>query len=187
MGIAAILVASASVLTTALDAAAAEQARVTFAKDVAPILQEHCQICHRARAFSPMSLMTYKETRPWARSIKEKVLLRAMPPWFIDKHAGVQHFSNDISLSEREIATIVKWVDSGAAEGDASDMPPRPQFPDDKAWQIGKPDLIVRLPRDLTKEVKGPDWWPVVQVDPGLTEDRYISKQSRLFRLRAIP
>jgi hypothetical protein len=80
------------------------QAQVTFTKDVAPILAERCQICHRAGTFAPMSLMTYQEARPWAKLIKQKVIAREMPPWFIDKNVGLQHFSNDVSLTDQEIA-----------------------------------------------------------------------------------
>jgi len=158
----------------AIAAASAAQAQVTFTKDVAPILQERCQICHRAGTFAPMSLVTYEQARPWAKSIKQKVVAREMPPWFIDKNIGVQHFSNDVSLTDQEIATIVKWVDNGAPEGNKADMPPPRQFPDGQAWQIGKPDLIVTLPKDVVVKAKGPDWWPDILVDPGLTEDRYI-------------
>src|ERR1700682_3721566 len=126
-----------------MTAAAPAQQQVTFTKDVAPILQERCQVCHRVGTFAPMSLMTYQEARPWAKSIKQKVVAREMPPWFIDKNVGVQHFSNDVSLTDQEIATIVNWVDSGAPEGKPTDMPPPRQFPDGQVWQIGKPDLIV--------------------------------------------
>jgi hypothetical protein len=168
-----ILVASATVVFGVAGAAAAE-APVTFTKDVAPILQERCQVCHRAGTFAPMSLVTYEQARPWARAIKQKVLAREMPPWFIDKNIGVQHFSNDVSLTDQEIATIVKWVDAGAPQGNASDMPPPRQFPDGALWQIGQPDLIVTLPKDVVVKAKGADWWPDILVDPGLTEDRYI-------------
>src|SRR5690348_14679157 len=89
---------------------------VTFTKDVAPILQEKCQTCHRAGTNAPMSLGTYQEARPWAKSIKAKVAAREMPPWFIEKNVGVQHFENDESLTEQEIATLVKWVDDGAVQ-----------------------------------------------------------------------
>src|SRR5439155_24481725 len=141
--------------TTAMAAQAAfpntqaSQEQATFTRDVAPILQNRCQVCHRPNTFAPMSLVTYEEARPWAKSIKQKVLAREMPPWFIDKNIGVQHFSNDASLTDQEIATIVRWVDSGAPEGNASDMPPPRQFPDGQAWQIVKPDLIVTLPKDV--------------------------------------
>src|SRR5262249_41401891 len=106
------------VLVTLLFAVSASaqsaQSQVTFTKDVAPILQARCQICHHPSTFAPMSLMTYEEARPWAKSIKEKVLMREMPPWHLDKNVGVQYFSNDISLTDEQIATIAKWVDGGA-------------------------------------------------------------------------
>jgi mono/diheme cytochrome c family protein len=147
---------------------------VTFAKDVAPIFQQHCQVCHRPGSIAPMSLITYAETRPWARSIKQKVLVREMPPWFIDKNVGVQHFSNDRSLTDKEIETIAAWVDAGAPEGNPADMPPPRRFADAETWQIGKPDIIVSLPTDFIVKAKGPDQWPDILTDPGLTEDRYI-------------
>ena len=148
--------------------------QVTFSKDVAPIFAEHCQVCHRANTFAPMSLMTYQEARPWAKSIKAKVAAREMPPWFIDKGVGIQHFSNDVSLSDQDIATIVRWVDGGALEGNSKDMPPARQFPNEQVWQIGKPDVIVTLPKDVIVKAKAPDQWPDILVDPGLTEDRYV-------------
>ena len=95
----------------------------TFAKDVAPILQEKCQACHRAGSMAPMSLVTYEETRPWAKSIKQRVVTRNMPPWHIDKTVGIQQFQNDISLSDEQIGLIARWVDAGAPLGDPKDMP----------------------------------------------------------------
>src|SRR6266849_4518890 len=100
------------------------QPSVTCTKDVAPTFQNNCQVCHRPGSIAPMSLLTYEEARPWARSIKQKVLAREMPPWFIDKNVGVQHFANDRSLTEQEMATTPKWVDSGAPQGNPADMPP---------------------------------------------------------------
>src|SRR5205809_6251194 len=129
--------------------ALATQDQVTFAKDVAPILQNRCQVCHRPGTFAPMSLVTYEETRPWAKSIKQKVVTREMPPWFIDKNVGVQHFSNDVSLTDTEIAAIVKWVDTGAPQGNPADMPPAREFPDLNRLQFGEPTLVVSLPEDL--------------------------------------
>src|SRR5947207_12284793 len=90
----------------------------TFTKDVAPILQDKCQACHREGYIAPMSLVTYEETRPFARSIKTRVAARQMPPWHIDKTVGIQHFKNDRSLSSEQIDTIVRWVDAGAPKGD---------------------------------------------------------------------
>src|SRR5258708_7883386 len=147
---------------------------VSFGKDVVPILADHCQVCHRSGTFAPMSLMTYEEVRPWARSIKQKVAAREMPPWYIDKTLGVQHFSNDVSLSDLEIATLVKWVDSGAPQGNVADIPAPRKFPDGDVWYIGKPDMIVNLPKDVVVKAKGPDQWPDILVDPHLAEDRYI-------------
>src|SRR5258708_236978 len=97
---------------------------VPFTKDVAPILQEKCQGCHRAGDMAPMSLVTYQETRPWARAIKQKVSKREMPRWFIDRTVGIQKYKNDDSLTDAQIATIVNWVDTGAPEGNRADMPP---------------------------------------------------------------
>ncbi|PYS54220.1 MAG: hypothetical protein DMG13_09120 [Acidobacteria bacterium] len=165
----------------------AGQAPVTFTKDVAPILQNRCQVCHRPDTFAPMSLLTYEDARPWARSIKEKVATREMPPWYIDKNVGVRHFTNDVSLSEEEIATIVKWVDSGAAKGNPADMPPPRQFESMDQWHMPAPDLIVQLPKDLIVPAKAPDRWVDVVVDPGLKEDRYLqaieTKPTKGFRV----
>src|SRR5262244_4129798 len=105
----------------------------TFYKDIAPILQEHCAQCHRAGEVAPMPLLTYEQVRPWARAIKEKVLLGAMPPWFADPKYGT--FANDPRLTDKEIKTIVTWVDSGAQRGDAKDLPKPPQFTE--GWQLG--------------------------------------------------
>src|SRR5213593_2073723 len=101
---------------------------VTFTKDVAPILQASCTKCHRPDSIAPMSLMTYEDARPWARSMKAKVSQREMPPWFIERNVGIQKFKDDQSLSEEQIATIVKWVDGGAVQGNPADMPPAPKY-----------------------------------------------------------
>jgi hypothetical protein len=148
--------------------------QVTFTKDVAPILQQHCQSCHRPDTFAPMSLLTYEDARPWARSIKQRVVAREMPPWYIDKNVGVRHFKNDVSLTDEEIATVVQWVDGGAPKGSPADMPPPRQFEASSAWRMGQPDLIVQLPKDLEIPARGADRWLDVVVDSGLTEDRYI-------------
>ena len=158
----------------AISNAASAQDQVTFAKNVAPIFQQHCQVCHHPGTVAPMSLLTYDQARPWAKAIKQRVSAREMPPWFIDKNVGVRHFANDESLSDEEIATIVKWVDSGAPQGNLADMPPARQFADDQEWQFGKPDLIITLPKEVLVKARGADWWPDILVDPGLTEDRYV-------------
>ena len=107
-----------TVLTVALavpSVASAQGAASTpvFTKDVAPIFQEKCEACHRPESMAPMSLVTYEEARPWAQSIKARVVSRQMPPWHLDKSVGIQHFQNDRSLSDAEIDTIVHWVDGG--------------------------------------------------------------------------
>ena len=96
---------------------------VTFAKHVAPILQKNCQECHRTGSIGPMSLRTYEEVRPWARSIKQKVVAREMPPYRYDK-IGIQHLKDDLRLSDADIQTIARWVDSGAPLGNVADLPP---------------------------------------------------------------
>jgi len=108
---------------------------VTFTRDVAPILQEKCQQCHQPNSIAPMSLITYEDARPWARSIKQRVITRQMPPWHIDMSVGVHEFQNDMSLNDAQIDTIVKWVDAGAPEGDPKDMPPPKPLVTDNEWQ----------------------------------------------------
>src|SRR6266581_841563 len=98
------------------------QAQVTFTKDVAPIFQKTCQNCHRPGSIAPMSLLTYEDARPWARSIKDRVERRSMPPWHVDRTVGIRKFKDDISLSDREIATIASWIDGGAPRGNPADL-----------------------------------------------------------------
>ncbi len=125
---------------------------VTFSRDIAPIFQENCQTCHRPGDIAPMSLLNYQDARPWAKSIKQAVSARTMPPWFADPQYG--HFSNDSSLTETEIATIVRWVDQGAREGDPSFLPPARNF-DHAGWKLKEPDIVFEFPEPYTvgKEV----------------------------------
>ena len=146
---------------------------VTFTKDIVPILQRSCQVCHRAGEMAPMSLMTYEEVRPWARSIKNRVAAREMPPWHIDKTIGIQYFKDDPSLSDEEIDLVTRWVDRGAPRGDPADMPPAVNFPDASEWQIGDPDLVVEYPAYLVP-AEGPDLFGAIYTDLELDEDRYI-------------
>jgi hypothetical protein len=148
---------------------------VTFTEDVAPILRRSCQNCHRPGSIAPMSLLTYQDARPWARSIREKVVLRRMPPWHIDRNIGITKFKDDPSLTDAEIATISKWVDQGALEGDPADMPPPRQFGDVDQWHIGKPDLVVSMPKPYMLKAQGGDEFYPVDLDPGFKEDMYIS------------
>jgi hypothetical protein len=153
----------------------APSAPVTFSRDVAPILQKSCQNCHRPGAIAPMSLLTYQDARPWAKAIKAKVTAREMPPWYIDRHVGITKFKDDPSLTDAEITTIAKWVDAGAPAGNPQDMPPPRQFTDLDRWHIGKPDMIVSLPKPYELKANGPDEFYDIDVDPGFTEDLYIS------------
>lgn len=144
-----------------------------FTKDIAPILQRSCQSCHREGELAPMALTTYQAVRPWARSIKAKVASREMPPWHVDKTIGIQQFKSDPSLSDQEIETIVKWVDSGAPQGNPADMPPPKEFAASNDWQIGTPDLIIKFPTSVVPAA-GPDLFGELLADIPIEEDRYI-------------
>jgi len=146
----------------------------TFAKDVAPIFQARCQNCHRPGAIAPMSLLTYQDARPWARSIRQRVANREMPPWYIDRNVGITKFKDDPSLTDEEIATITRWVDSGAPMGNPADMPKPREFSDLDQWHIGKPDVIVTMPKPYVLPAHGPDNIIDVLVDPGFKEDMYV-------------
>ena len=132
----------ASLAVAAIAAAAEPPSPVTFTKDVLPILQKNCQSCHRPGQVAPMSLLSYQEARPWARAIKNAVTVKKMPPWFADPDYG--HFTNDRSLSEREIDTLTKWADTGAAEGDPLVAPAPIDWPKD-GWII-QPEIVMDLP-----------------------------------------
>jgi len=128
----------------------ASAADVTFNKDVLPILQRNCQVCHRPGEIAPMSFLTYEATRPWAKAIKEAVLTRRMPPWFADPEVG--HFSNERKLTDAEMKTLVDWADGGAIEGKAGRLPPV------KAWTAGwniNPDVVYEMPKPYTIPEKG--------------------------------
>lgn len=146
---------------------------VTFSKDIAPIFQKSCQSCHHAGTSAPMPLMTYEQTRPWARSIKQRVTLREMPPWHLDKTVGIRKYKNDISLSDGEIALIAKWVDNGAPEGDPKDLPKPLDFKGEDTWFIGQPDLLVSTD-DFKMYAKGSDWWIDQYGTIEVPEDRWI-------------
>ncbi|HEX7793330.1 MAG TPA: cytochrome c [Vicinamibacterales bacterium] len=166
------LVATLAVPTVVL--AADTPQPVTFSKDIAPIFQAKCQNCHHVGAGAPMPLTTYEESRPWARSIKARVQNREMPPWHLDKTVGIRKYKNDISLNDKEIATISAWVDGGAVQGNPADMPPARKFAPEDAWHIGKPDLVVPMNGTHQMYAKGPDWWIDYFAEVPITEDRYI-------------
>src|SRR5436853_150141 len=152
---------------------------VTFTKDIAPILQRSCENCHRPDGVAPMSLVTYAEVRPWARAIKQRTSIGpkagVMPPWYVEKNVGIQKYKNDPSLSELELAKVAKWADSGAPEGNPSDLPPARQFDDGSTWAIGMPDIVLRS-QDIAVKGNAPDWWGEIPPIPtGLGEDRYVA------------
>ena len=127
---------------SAAGSGATPPAAPTFSRDVAPILYKNCATCHRPGEIAPMSLMTYKDARPWGKSIREKVVERVMPPWHADPQAG--HFENDRRLAQKDIDTIVAWVDGGLREGNPADLPPAPKYAD--GWNVGQPDAVFSLP-----------------------------------------
>ncbi|HIM50350.1 MAG TPA: cytochrome c [Acidobacteria bacterium] len=143
----------------------------TFAKDIAPILYENCVACHRPNHLAPMSLITYADARPWARAVKTKVLAREMPPWGAD--SSVRAYKNDASLTQTEIDTIAAWVDGGAPEGNAVDLPEVPQFAE--GWSIGEPDLIFTMLEPFEVPADGTVPYSYVTVPTNLQEDIWIS------------
>jgi copper type II ascorbate-dependent monooxygenase-like protein len=143
---------------------------ITFSRDVAPILFKNCTECHRAGEAAPMSLLNYKEARPWARSIKEKVVTKEMPPWHADLHFG--QFSNDRRLSQTQIDTIAAWVDQGALEGNPKDLPAPPKFVE--GWIIGKPDIVLQMPQEFTLEASGPDEYQYFEIQTNFKEDVFV-------------
>ena len=149
---------------------------VTYAKHVAPIIQQKCQVCHQPNSIAPMSLTSYEEVVKAARRIKTKVAARVMPPWHIDKNVGIREFKNDRSLTDEQIETIVRWVDNGTPLGDPRDMPPAPTFPDPTGWQLekefGKPDLVLKSP-PYTLAARTQDKWFRPVTETGLTEPRW--------------
>ena len=125
--------------------AATDPGAPTFTRDVAPIMFTKCASCHRPGEVAPMALLSFADARPWASAIKQKVSTRAMPPWHADPAHGT--FRNDLRLSDKEIDTIVKWVDGGAREGDPAALPALPAFPE--GWQIGKPDVVFEMTQEF--------------------------------------
>jgi hypothetical protein len=165
------LIVLLSIVAGAPTAAAAQQAPPTFYKDVLPILQHSCQTCHRPGEIGRMPLLTYEQTRPWARAIKAAVITRRMPPWGADRDVGLFH--NDPSLSQASIETIASWVDAGAPAGDPAAAPPPRQFSD--GWADGIPDLVVEMPNPYAVPASGTVEYTYVIVPTGFTEDRWVT------------
>src|SRR5213594_11653 len=148
-----------------------DQARlVTFNKDVLPILQNNCQVCHRPGDVAPMSFLTYESTRPWAKAIKAAVLSKQMPPWFADPHYG--EFRNAPKLTQADINTLAAWADSGAREGDAANQLPSPQWAD--GWRI-QPDVVVSMPEPQLVAARGPGEVKQYFIPSPFKEDTWVS------------
>jgi hypothetical protein len=143
---------------------------VTFNKDIAPIFFKSCAECHRPGESAPFSVLSYKDVRPWAKSIREKVANREMPPWHADPHTG--EWANDRRLKQQEIDAITAWIDGGAKEGDARDLPATPQFAE--GWTIGKPDAVIEMPEEFTLAGSGPDEYQYFDAPTNFTEDKYV-------------
>jgi len=143
----------------------------TFTKDVAPILQKHCQTCHRPGEAAPFSMLTYEDTLPWAAAMRMVVTRKIMPPWFADPRYG--HFANERSLSADEIRTLVAWVNGGARKGAPEDMPPLAKdFV--QGWGIPAPDVVFQLPKPFSVPAAGVLDYQYVIVPTGFTEDKWV-------------
>jgi mono/diheme cytochrome c family protein len=153
-------------------AVAATVPEVTFHKNVEAILQKHCQECHRPGEIAPFSMLTYEQTRPWAKAIKNDVLQGKMPPWPADPHYG--KFANDRSLTKAEIETITAWVEANAPEGNKADAPKQRTWVE--GWNISKPDAIVEMPQAFEMPASGEVEYQYVVVPTGFTEDKWISQ-----------
>ena len=160
----------ALLLALPLNAAESGKPAVTFSKDVAPILFKNCANCHRPGELAPMSLLTYKDARPWAKSIKEAVATHKMPPWLADPNYG--HFSNDRRLAQSDVDTIVHWADAGAPEGNTADMPPTPKFVE--GWVLGKPDVVIEMPTAFDVPAEGVIPYKYFTAPTNFTEDKWI-------------
>jgi hypothetical protein len=156
--------------STVLALAATAPPPVTFYKDALPVLQRNCQTCHRPGESGPMSFLDYETTRPWAKAIKTAVLTKKMPPWFADPHYG--KFSNDRSMAQPEIDTLVAWADTGAQAGNPKDAPKRMDWVE--GWRIGKPDQVISMPVAVDVPASGTIDYQYIVIPTGFTEDKYV-------------
>lgn len=147
-----------------------QSSSVTFYRDVLPILQNQCQVCHRPGEVGPFSLMTYRQAVNWAGDIKEFTQSKKMPPW---KPIDGPGFLHERKLSDKEIAVLAAWVDGGTPEGDPKDAPPPRQFV--KGWQLGQPDLVLTVPEDFQLGPSGNDLFRCYVLPTNLPEDKYVT------------
>jgi len=168
--VAALGVCAAALSAPALRAQTPSAPTPTFSKDVAPILYKSCTNCHRPGQLAPMSLLTYAEARPWAKSIATQVGKGTMPPWHADPSHG--EWLNDRHLSDREKTMLVAWATGGAPEGNQADLPPAPKFESD--WMIGVPDAVFSMQEDYPVPAQGGIAYQYFLVPTNLTEDKYV-------------
>jgi hypothetical protein len=142
----------------------------TFYKDVLPVLQQHCQVCHRPHEIAPLPFVTYKETKVWADQIRDAVRSKKMPPWFADPCCG--QFLNNTSLTEEEIATLTAWANAKAPEGNPQDAPPPPHWTD--GWNIAPPDLVLSMPKPVVLPALGDIEYTYEIVPTNFTEDKWV-------------
>ncbi|MBZ5609914.1 MAG: thiol-disulfide isomerase [Acidobacteriia bacterium] len=158
----------AAILT--VSAMGAPSATPTFSKDVAPILYKNCAGCHRPGEIAPMSLLTYEQARPWAKSIRENVSRGVMPPW----HAEAPHgtFSNDRRLTDADKNTLIAWADAGAPQGNPKDLPPSPKFTE--GWEIGTPDVVLSMTKSYDVPASGTIAYQYFSIPTNFTEDKWV-------------
>ena len=150
--------------------AIAADAIPTYSADVAPILYKNCASCHRPNDIAPMPLLTYEQTRPWAKSIREKVSLGLMPPWHATEARGT--FSNDRRLTDSEKDTLIRWASNGAPQGDPKDLPPQPKFTD--GWEIGSPDTVFTMEKPYDVPASGTINYQYFKIPTNFTEDKWV-------------
>src|SRR5438067_3961916 len=163
-----LVAASCGLIFSASEESPSPAKEITYNRDVAPSLFKNCVVCHRPNDIAPMSLMTYKDARPWARAIRDDVVQRKMPPWHADPQVG--EFINDPRLSDAEIATIDAWVRTGTREGEPKDLPPAPVF--QEGWHI-KPDVVLTIPEFLVSGASQDDY-EYIYVPTNFTEDKWV-------------
>jgi len=170
LALGALILALAVMSSTSLRATAAEESQpVTFYKDVLPILQNNCQTCHRPGEVAPMSFLTYKDARPWAKAIKTAVATRQMPPWFADPNYG--HFANERRLNDSAIKTLVAWADGGAVEGNPKDAPAPVKWVD--GWSL-EPEMVIEMPKDVPLQATGTINYKNILVKVNFPQDLWV-------------
>jgi hypothetical protein len=151
--------------------------QLTYAKDIAPIMQQKCQVCHQPNSIAPMSLMQYEDVQEYAAEIRQNVGARVMPPWHLDRTVGIHDYKNDRGLTDEQLSTLLKWMDRGMPFGKKEDLPAPVKFPDPGEWQLAKqlgaPDLILKSP-PYTMAARTQDKWFRPMTETGITEPRWV-------------